>query len=144
MGTSYPGQSQIQTKNMSKRPLINNYSNNNNDIYSNNNKYSNSNKYSNNNIRKTLKTLVTKDRAEQMCNKKLRQVKRLKTNLYAMVLVRNTLQYVQNCQYDTVATDNVHNLGDYQPFNKKPCREISSDDIDKILDEISFSLQMPE
>ena len=100
--------------------------------------------YSNNNNVKTLKPLLTKDKAEQMCKKKLRQVKRLKTNLYAMVLVRNTLQYVQNCQYDTVATDNVHNLGDYQPFNKKPCREISSDDIDKILDEISFSLQMPE
>merc|ERR1712013_488282 len=109
-----PGQSQIQTKNMSKRPLINNYSNNN--IFSNNNMYSN-----NNNV-KTLKPLLTKDKAEQMCKKRLRQVQRLKTNLYAMVLVRNTLQYVQNCQYDTVATDNVHNLGDYQPFNKKPCR----------------------
>merc|ERR1719308_543191 len=108
---------------MSKRPLINNYSNNNNDIYSNNNKYSNNNMYS---------------------KKKLRQVRRLKSNLYAMVLVRNTLQYVQKCPNETFATNTVHNLGDYQPFNKKPCREISSDDIDKILDEISFSLQMPK
>merc|ERR1711942_58609 len=123
---------------MSKRPLINNYSNKNNDIYSNNNMYSN-----NKNV-KTLKALMTKDKAEQMCKKKLRQVRRLKTNLYAMVLVRNTLQYVQSCPNDTVATDTVHNLGEYQPFNKKPCREISSDDIDMILDELSFSLQMPK
>merc|ERR1712013_229401 len=119
-----PGQSQIQTKNMSKRPL--------------NNIFSNNNMYSNNNNVKTLKPLLTKDKAEQMCEKKLRQVKRLKTNLYAMVLVRNTLQYVQNCQYDTVATDNVHNLGDYRPFNKKPGREISSDDIDKIYTKYLF------
>merc|ERR1712243_393737 len=147
---SYPVQSHKQTKNMSKRPLISNYCNNHGDPVQSHKQTKNMSKrplisnYCNNNNVKTLKPLLTKDKAEEMCQKKLRQVRRLKTNLYAMVLVRNTLKYVQSCKNDAVATDTVHNLGEYQPFNKKPCREISSNDIDKILDKISFSLQMPK
>merc|ERR1712062_520847 len=79
-----------------------------------------------------------------MCKKKLSQARRLKTSLYTTVLVRNTLKYVQSCENDTLATETVHNYEEYQPFNKKPCKDISSDDIDKVLDELSFSLQMSE
>merc|ERR1719244_1026294 len=120
---------------MSKRLLINNYSNNNN--------WNNKNFNSKNNGKTLLKPLLTKGKAEQMCHRKLRQAKRLKTNLYTTVLVKNTLKYVQSCGKDTIPTETFHNE-EYQPFNKKPCKDISSDDIDKILDELSFSLQMSE
>merc|ERR1719431_1831585 len=123
---------------MSKRPMINNSNNNNYITYENHinkNKYSNSNNFNKNNNGKSLNLMLSKGKAEQMCKKKLRQSKRLKTNLFATVLIRNTLKYVQSCENDTFTKETINNYEEYQPFNKKPCKDISSDDIDKILEE---------
>merc|ERR1712045_475889 len=95
----------------------------------------------NNNNNSTI-LLYTKEEAEQICQKKLRQVRRLKTNLYATVLVRNTLKYVQSCTNFSVSTGVPAKYEEYQPFQKKSCRDISSEDIDKILNEISFANQL--
>merc|ERR1719187_978862 len=101
----------------------------------------NNNNNNNNNNNSTI-LLYTKEEAEQICQKKLRQVRRLRTNLYATVLVRNTLKYVQSCTNFSVSTGVPTKYEEYQPFQKKSCRDISSEDIDKILNEISFANQL--
>merc|ERR1719435_56241 len=115
----------------------NKYRNKNN--YNRNYSYSISNNFNNNSNGKSLNLMLSKGKAEQMCKKKLRQAKRLKTNLYATVLIRNTLKYVQSCENDTFTKETINNFEEYQPFNKKTCIDISSDEIDKILEEISCS-----
>merc|ERR1719357_1461620 len=59
----------------------------------------------------------------------------VKSKLYQTVLVRNTLRYVQtstrsifSCQPDEY----------YVPFSKKSCIDLTADDIDNILCDISF------
>jgi len=47
------------------------------------------------NNNKPQQPLLTRDKAEQMCQKKLREVRKVKSKLYQTVLVRNTLRYVQ-------------------------------------------------
>ena len=81
---------------------------------------------------------LNKEKAEQMCQQKLREVSKVKSKLLQSVLVRNTLKYVQNSEYVTFASDDGLEDDEYEPFNKKSFRDISSDDIDNILSDISF------
>merc|ERR1712121_197421 len=96
----------------------------------------------NNNNNNSTWVLYTKEEAEQICQKKLRKFRRLKTNLYGTVLVRNTLKYVQSCTNFSVSTGVPTKYEEYQPFQKKSCRDISSEDIAKILNELSFANQL--
>ena len=72
-----------------------------------------------------------------MCQQKLKQVKKVKSKLCQTVLVRNTLKYVQNSD-NTTFSQALERLepDEYEPFSKKSCLDISSDDIDNILCEI--------
>ena len=85
------------------------------------------------------KILLSRDKAEKMCKKKLRQTKKINSNLCQTVLVKNTLKYVRSCKHFILASEPPQ---EYQPFHKKSCKDISSDDIDNILDELSFSRQL--
>jgi len=87
------------------------------------------------NNNKPQQPLMTRDKAEQMCQKKLREVRKVKSKLYQTVLVRNTLRFVQtstrsifSCQPDEY----------YVPFSKKSCIDLTAGDIDNILCDISF------
>ena len=81
--------------------------------------------------------------AEKMCQKKLRKTSNMKTNLCQRVLVRNTLKYVQNCEYVTFACDDD---SEYEPLHKIHFEYTSTEDIGDILNEIDFtrSMQPPE
>merc|ERR1711892_825261 len=85
---------------------------------------------------------ISRLKAEQMCQQKLKQVKKVKSKLCQTVLVRNTLKYVQNSDNNTFS----HALerlepDESEPFSKKSCLDISSDVIDNILCEIYFPSQ---
>merc|ERR1711892_672192 len=82
---------------------------------------------------------ISRLKAEQMCQQKLKQVKKVKSKLCQTVLVRNTLKYVQNSD-NTTFSQSLERLepDEYEPFSKKSCLDISSDDIDNILCEIYF------
>merc|ERR1711892_491539 len=82
---------------------------------------------------------ISRQKAEQMCQQKLKQVKKVKSKLCHTVLVRNTLKYVQNSDNNTFSQA-LERLepDEYEPFSKKSCLDISSDDIDNILREIYF------
>jgi len=108
---------------MSKRYLNLDSHDNNNNNNNNNNKYDVS--------------MLTRDKAEQMCEKKLRQVKKVKSKLYETVLVRNTLRYVQSSDrkiFSCVTESEEY----YVPFSKKSCIDLTCADIDNILCDISF------
>merc|ERR1712106_322023 len=85
---------------------------------------------------------ISRLKAEQMCQQKLKQVKKVKSKLCQKVLVRNTLKYVQNSD-NTTFSQALERLepDEYEPFSKKSCLDISSDDIDNILCEIYFPSQ---
>merc|ERR1712123_136879 len=85
---------------------------------------------------------ISRLKAEQMCQQKLKQVKKAKSKLCQTVLVRNTLKYVQNSDNNTFS-QSLERLepDEYEPFSKKSCLDISSDDIDNILCEIYFPSQ---
>merc|ERR1711892_1320485 len=85
---------------------------------------------------------ISRLKAEQMCQQKLKQAKKVKSKLCQTVLVRNTLKYVQNSDNNTFsqALDCLE-PDDYEPFSKKSCLDILSDDIDNILCEIYFPSQ---
>merc|ERR1712128_24198 len=86
--------------------------------------------------------IISRLKAEQMCQQKLKQVKKVKSKLCQTVLVRNTLKYVQNSD-NTTFSQALERLkpDEYEPFSKKSCLDISSDDIDNILCEIYFPSQ---
>merc|ERR1711892_419297 len=82
---------------------------------------------------------ISRQKAEKMCQQKLKQVKKVKSKLCQTVLVRNTLKYVQNSDNTTFSQALEHlEPNEYEPFSKKSCLDISSDDIDNILCEIYF------
>merc|ERR1712106_155012 len=85
---------------------------------------------------------ISRQKAEQMCQQKLKQVKKVKSKLRQTVLVRNTLKYVQNSD-NTTFSQALERLepDEYEPFSKISCLDISSDDIDNILCEIYFPSQ---
>merc|ERR1712123_187544 len=85
---------------------------------------------------------ISRLKAEQMCQQKLKHVKKVKSKLFQTVLVRNTLKYVQNSDNNTFS-QSLERLepDEYEPFSKKSCLDISSDDIDNILCEIYFPSQ---
>merc|ERR1712106_69588 len=85
---------------------------------------------------------ISRLKAEQMCQQKLKQVKKVKSKLCQIVLVRNTLKYVQNSD-NNIFSQSLKRLepDEYEPFSKKSCLDISSDDIDNILCEIYFPSQ---
>ena len=87
---------------------------------------------------------LNRERAEQMCKQKLREVSKVKSKLFQSVLVKNTLKYVKNSEYVTFACDAGFEDNEYEPFHKKSCRKISSDDIDIILLEISFQCKLSQ
>ena len=84
------------------------------------------------------KLLLSRDKAEKMCQKKLIQVQKEKSKLCQTVLVRNTLKYVQSSNKSTFAFVNTFQPEHYVPFSKKSCSDITSEDIDSILCDISF------
>ena len=73
-----------------------------------------------------------------MCQNKLKEISNVKFNLCQKVLVRNTLKYVQNCEYVTFACDDDSELDEYEPLQKIKRDDTSSDDIDYILNEMIF------
>merc|ERR1719470_303824 len=95
-------------------------------------------------INQTLAMCINREKAEQMCQQKLKQVLKVKSKLFQSVLVKNTLKYVQNSEYVTFACDDGLTDYEYEPFTKKSCRDISSDDIDIILSEISFHSELSQ
>ena len=90
--------------------------------------------------------LLNRQKAEEMCQTKLRKISKVKSKLVQTVLIRNTLKYVQNCEHVTFAYDDDDDIKDieYEPFNKKPCKDISTDDIDEILSELNYSHEFSE
>jgi len=87
------------------------------------------------NNNKPQQPLLTRDKAEQMCQKKLREVRKVKSKLYQTVLVRNTLRYVQTSTRSIFSSQPDEY---YVPFSKKSCIELTADDIDNILCDIRF------
>merc|ERR1719431_2292526 len=77
--------------------------------------------------------LLSRDRAEKMCQKKLIQVKKEKSKLCQTVLVRNTLKYVQSSNKSTFAFVNTFQPEHFVPFSKKSCSDITSEDIEELL-----------
>merc|ERR1712179_632725 len=51
------------------------------------------------------KILLSRDKAEKMCKKKLRQTKKINSNLCQTVLVKNTLKYVRSCKHFILASE---------------------------------------
>ena len=66
--------------------------------------------------------ILSREKAEQICQQKLRKVKKVKSKLCQTVLVRNTLKYVQNCTHDTFEHEEELK---YEPVVKKLCTETS-------------------
>ena len=87
------------------------------------------------NNNKAEQPLITRDKAEQMCQKKLREVRKVKSKLYQTVLVRNTLRYVQTSSRSIFSCQPEEY---YVPFSKKSCIDLTVSDIDNILCDISF------
>ena len=54
------------------------------------------------------------------------------------------MKYVQNCEHVTFAFDDDLEDDEYEPFNKKLCKDISTDEIDEILSELNYSLEYSE
>ena len=92
----------------------------------------------------THKMRLNRQKAEDMCQTKLRKISKFNSKLVQTVLVRNTLKYVQNCEHVTFAFDDDLEDDEYEPFNKKLCKDISTDDIDEILSELNYSLEYSE
>ena len=69
-----------------------------------------------------------------MCKSKLKKILKVNCNLIQTVLIRNTLKYVQTTDYVTFACDD--NLED-EPLCKRQYKDISSDDIEYILYEMT-------
>jgi len=83
---------------------------------------------------------LNRQKAEEMCQTKLRKISKVKSKLAQTVLVRNTLKYVQSCEHLLFSFDHDDTENDdYEPFNKKLCKDISIADIDDILSEFDFS-----
>ena len=79
----------------------------------------------------THKMSLNRQKAEDMCQAKLRKISKVKSKLVQTVLVKNTLKYVQNCEHVSFSYDDEDIEDDeYEPFNKKLCKDISTDDID--------------
>jgi len=83
--------------------------------------------------------LLSKKTAEKMCKQKLKKVKMQKSNLVEKVLLKNTLQFIRNSDFVTYPFHNDDYVDEYEPFCKKPCRDLSIQDIDKILVEVCFT-----
>ena len=66
-------------------------------------------------------------------------ISKVKSKLIQTVLVRNTLKYVQTCEHVTFVYDDDIGDDEFEPFNKKLCRDISNDDIGEILSELNLS-----
>eukprot|EP00091_Calanus_sinicus_P024286 TRINITY_DN8613_c0_g1_i1.p1 TRINITY_DN8613_c0_g1~~TRINITY_DN8613_c0_g1_i1.p1 ORF type:complete len:147 (-),score=33.02 TRINITY_DN8613_c0_g1_i1:246-686(-) len=115
-------------------------------LHNNNNNHDNHN---NNNITSLTshKMHLNRQKAEEMCQTKLRKISKVKSKLVQTVLVRNTLKYVQNCEHVSFSyddgDDDIEN-NEYEPFSKKLCKDISIDDIDEILSEFDFSPECSE
>ena len=93
----------------------------------------------------THKMRLNRQKAEDMCQTKLRKISKVKSKLVQTVLVRNTLKYVQNCEHVSFSYDDDNIVDDeYEPFNKKLCKDISSDDIDEILSAFNFAPECSE
>ena len=74
--------------------------------------------------------LLNRPKAEDMCQNKLWKISKVKSKFVQTVLVRNTLKYVQNCEHVTFTYDDDIEDDEYEHFNKKVCKDISTDDID--------------
>ena len=110
------------------------------------NKRPHNNNHNLNIFQRSQNMLLNRQKAEEMCQTKLRKISKVKSKLVQTVLIRNTLKYVQNCEHVTFAYDDDDDIKDieYEPFNKKPCKDISTDDIDEILSELNYSHEFSE
>eukprot|EP00092_Neocalanus_flemingeri_P003011 GFUD01003220.1.p1 GENE.GFUD01003220.1~~GFUD01003220.1.p1 ORF type:complete len:198 (+),score=49.70 GFUD01003220.1:105-698(+) len=84
-----------------------------------------------------------RQKAEKMCQKKLKNISNEKSKLCQTVLIRNTLKYVQSIDHVTFACNDHLELDDYEPLGKIWCKHISSEDIDEFLSEILFPHPLP-
>ena len=59
---------------------------------------------------------LNREKAEKICQQKLREVSKAKSKLFQSVLVRKTLKYVQNSEYVTFACDKDFEDDEYEIF----------------------------
>ena len=93
-------------------------------------------------INPVSQSYLDRQKAEKMCQKKLKKISNDKSKLCQTVLIRNTLTYVQNSY---CVTFSMHD--EDEPLNKKRHRDDTiaddiDDDIDDILSEMIFLMNL--
>ena len=88
--------------------------------------------------------MLNRQKAEKMCQQKLKRISKIQSKLCQTVLVKNTLKYVQNSEYLTFSYHDESESAEYEPLQKMHCKDTSIvDDIDDILSEMFFPLPLP-